>query len=410
VKIFLSSTEAILLEMSRKNLLFKIGCEFNKPDTKMMKKALLLSLCLLLASCGKQEEKPESIRPVRALQLVKEAIVQSRIFPGRTRAVNRSNLSFRVDGPMIERPVFVGDQVSKGQLLARIDPRDYEVNLQIVEGKLEQAEAQLRFAERDYERATNIWKKDPGAISKSLLDQKLETMNELKGQLVSLQGDVKAAEDRVSYTEMTSPFEGIIVATYVEPFEYVNAKQPIMRLLDTSKVEMVIDVPESQIAEIQDVQKIMVSFDSYPEREFEAKIKEIGTEASATTRTFPVTLLIEQPKDATILAGMAGYARLYGRDTPDFSEQGFLVPTTAIISDVDKSVTYVWLIDTGTMKVYLEPVEKGRLTERGVIITGGLNEGEWVVTSGANLLQEGQVVRILPVTLDEQGRQNEVAD
>jgi len=376
----------------------------------MMKKTLLLSLCILLTSCEKKEEEPRSIRPVRALQLVEEETIQSRVFPGRTRAVNRVNLSFRVDGPMIERPVFVGDQVIKGQLLARIDPRDYEVNLQIVKGKLERAEAQLRFAERDYERAMNIWKKDPGAISKSLLDQKFETMNELKGQLISLQGDVKAAEDRLAYTRMESPFEGIIVATYVEPFEFVNAKQPILRLLDTSKIEMVIDVPESQIAQIKDIEKIIVFFDSYPGREFNASIREIGTEASATTRTFPVTLLIDRPQDATLLAGMAGYARLYGRDTPEFSEQGYLLPTTAIISDVDKSVTYVWLIDNETMKVSLQPVEKGRLTERGVIITGGLKAGRWVVTSGANLLQEGQVVQILPVTLDEQGGQNEVAD
>jgi len=375
-----------------------------------MKQALLICLLILLTSCGKKEEKPESIRPVRALQIVAEETVQTRVFPGRTRAVNRVNLSFRVEGPMIERPAFVGERVNKGQLLAKIDPRDYEVNLQIVKGKLERAEAQLRFAERDYERAMNIWKKDPGAISQSLLDQKKETVNELKGQLVSLQGDVDAAQDQLSYTDLVSPFDGMIVATYVERFEYVNAKQSILRLLDTSRVEMVIDVPESQITEIKDVKEIKVILDSLPGREFDARIKEIGTEASATTRTFPVTLVIDQPEDATVLAGMAGYAMLFGQETPDFSEKGHLVPTTSIISDVDKKITYVWLINPDTMKAYLQPVQKGKLTERGVIITGGLKDGEWVVTSGANLLREGQVVRILPVTLDEQGRQNEMAD
>ena len=85
-----------------------------------MKRALLICLLALLSSCEKKEEVPQVVRPVRALQLVAEEVVQSRVYPGRTRAVNRVNLSFRVEGPMIERPAFVGDRVDRGQLLAKM--------------------------------------------------------------------------------------------------------------------------------------------------------------------------------------------------------------------------------------------------------------------------------------------------
>ncbi len=375
-----------------------------------MKNILALICFFCLTSCGKEAPPRQPVRPVRALKLTKEETIQTRVFPGRTRAVNRSNLSFRVDGPMIRRPVFVGDEVKKGQILAQIDPRDYEVRLQIARGNLARSEAQLRFARRDLQRATNIWKKDPGAISRSLLDQKNEEVNQLKGQIVSLEGEVEAAEDRLSDTNLLSPFDGIIVATFVEPFEFVNAKQPIIRLLDTSKVEMVIDVPESAISEIQNIRTVKVVFDAFPGREFEARIREIGTEASQTTRTFPVTVVMDQPGDVTILSGMAGAATLSGDEAAQYAEKGFLVPTTAVISDVDPSTTYVWLVNPETQRVYLQPVQKGKLLERGIMITGGLEEGDWVVASGANFLIEGQKVTLLPVIIDQQGRIDEMAD
>ncbi|NGX58438.1 MAG: Multidrug resistance protein MdtA [Chlamydiae bacterium] len=378
-----------------------------------MKIKLLITnvlVILFLTSCEKTVEKPETIRPVRAMKLVAEETIQTRVFPGRTRAINRVNLSFRVEGPMNERPMKVGDRVTKGEVLARIDPRDYEVNLQIAEGKLERSQAQLRFAERDYARAVSIWEKDPGAISKSLLDRKKEDVNQFKGEILSLEGDVEAAKDQLSYTKLIAPFDGMITATYVEPFEYVNAKQSILRILNTTKVEMVIDVPESQITEIPNAKEIFVQFDSLPGKKYPAKIIEIGTEASVTTRTFPVTLLIEQKEDGVILSGMAGYAYFFGKKTPDLSEKGYIVPTTSVISDVDKNITYVWLINPDTMRVYLQPVKKGKITERGIMLLGGVKEGDWVVTSGANLIREGQKVTILPITVDEQGRHHEMAD
>lgn len=365
----------------------------------------LIVFCLVVCAGCKEAPERVVIRPVRAMELEAQELVRLRSFPGRTQAVDRANLSFRVEGQLIERPAVVGVHVHEGQLLARLDPRDYETRVSQALGELERAQASLRFAENDYKRAQNIWKEDPGAISQSLLDEKKEAENRFAGQVRALEAQVEQAVDRVSYTYLRAPFTGVVVATYVENYEFVQAKQPIVRLLNTSKVEMVIDVPESMIGDIASVDKVLVEFDSLPGKEFPAEITEIGTEASSTTRTYPVTLLIDQPAEETIYAGMAGYAFLYSSTSEDFNEVGFLLPASALMTDDSLNETFVWVVDPETMTVSKRQVEKGRLTSRGIIITGGLLAGEWVVTAGVQYLHEGQLVRLSPVTLNDSGEQ-----
>ncbi len=358
-----------------------------------MRYLIIPALLFLCVGC-EQEQPPPPIRPVRAIQLEAAELVRLHSFPGRTRAVDRANLSFRVEGQLIERPAYVGDDVVKGQLLARLDPKDFEVAIQTALGRLEKAQADLRFAENDYVRATNIWKEDPGAISQSMLDQKKEEANRLKGEVHALEAEVEHAVDLLKYTYLRAPYNGVVVATYVENHEYVQAKQSVIRLLDTAQVEMVIDVPESMIADIPFVERVVVEFDAIPGKEYTATVKEIGAEASATTRTYPVTLLIDQPGEEEIYAGMAGYAFLFSSVTSEFNEEGFLIPPSALVTGDELEKTYVWIVNPESMTVHKREVEKGRLTSQGMMITSGLSEGEWLVTAGVHYLYEGQQVRL----------------
>lgn len=355
--------------------------------------SLLVLLSVLLAGCREQPLQ-KKIRPVRAMRVEKDSLLDMRRFPGRTQAVDRVNLSFRVDGVLIERPVLVGDSVPKGGLLARLDPRDYEVSLRNIEGSLQVAEAKLRFAESDLVRVERIWEKDPGAISESFLDQKTAERDQLIGEVASLKAQVEAAKDALSYTTLAAPFEGIVVATYVENFEFVSAKQPIVRLLDITQVEMSIDVPDSLINEIPGVQELIVQFEMFPGREFPAKLKEIGTEASVTTRTFPVTLVIDQPSDLKILSGMVGEARFTKTGPQESAEQLFVIPPSALFSDQELGQSFVWVIDPADSVVHRRKVMSGALTTRGMSIQSGLNEGEWIVTAGVHYLSDGEFVRI----------------
>jgi RND family efflux transporter MFP subunit len=138
-----------------------------------------------------------------------------------------------------------------------------------------------------------------------------------------------------------------------------------------------------------------VTFDALPGVEVTAAIKEIGKEASQATRTYPVTLAMEQPEGADILPGMAGEA-LMEADLPEESARlGIQIPTTALFAEEDTEKSYVWVIDQGTSTLERRQVQTGDLSEFGILIRSGLEAEEWVVVAGASLLSAGEEVRIL---------------
>ncbi len=352
-----------------------------------------------LSGCGQTEPEKTIIRPVRAVKVDDVAGLQSRGFPGRARATQEIDLAFRVDGPLITRPVNVGDHVKEGDVVARIDPRDFEVNLRNVRAQLAETKAALERARNDYRRQRNILKTDPGATSQAAVDRAREARDRAVASVDSLTASVASAQDQLDDTYLRAPFDGTVVSTFVENFQNVRAKQPIVRILDTSHIEMVVNVPESMITLAPLVQSVTIQFDAFPGREFKATISEIGTEASQTTRTFPVTLLMEQPDDVNILPGMAGTARADKVDFPEERQQkGVGVPVGAVFTPSTETQSHVWVIqptegDLGVLE--RRPVKTGDLTRLGVLITEGLSAGEWIVTAGVHSVEEGQTVRIL---------------
>ncbi|MGI9456051.1 MAG: efflux RND transporter periplasmic adaptor subunit, partial [Aeoliella sp.] len=177
--------------------------------------------------------------------------------------------------------------------------------------------------------------------------------------------------------------------------EDVRAKQHILRILDTSSIEMVISVPESAISLVPYVMDATCQFDAFPDRPIPAEVKEIGVEASRNTRTYPVTLLMKQPEDIRILPGMAG--RATGRvEMPKASEQqGVDIAESALLERDGKR--YVWVVQSGDGKTgttELREVELGELSARGLRNVKGLESGEVIVTAGAFYLSSGQEVRI----------------
>ena len=211
----------------------------------------------------------------------------------------------------------------------------------------------------------------------------------------SVRSALKRAELDLSYTVLEAPYAGRIVTVYAEDFEEVTAKEPIARLLDLSKIEIVVDIPETLITLAPLVEELTVNFDAFPGLELIGVIKEVGSEASQTTRTYPVTVVMDQPEDAVILPGMSGWARVSKAKRPDLTE-GLVVPTSALRPlDAGSDQMAVWIVDEASKTVSLRPVEVGRLLAVGTEVTDGLSLGEWIVTAGTFSLTENQQVRLL---------------
>jgi len=371
----------------------------------MIKWITILLLICVFSGCQEKTPPKETIRMVRALKVSDPAEFANRRFPGQARATQEVDLSFRVAGPLIERPINVGDEVPKGQELARIDPRDFEVVLRNAQGQLEQEQAVLKRAEADYERIVRIKKQDPGAVAQISVDRARQLVDSSQASIRSLQATVADAQNFLSYTYLEAPFDGIITATYVDNYQFVRARQPVARLIDHSQIEMIVNIPENLIHHADYLKAagkvFIVRFDPFPDRKFEAEIKEIGKEPSRTTRTYPVTLIMDQPEDIKILPGMAGKATRVVT-VPDMKDQsGIIIPETAVFSPDNSDTTYVWVIDDQAKTVSKRQVKVGELLDTGIAIADGLTPSEWIATAGVHYLQEGQQVRILSETPKE---------
>lgn len=371
--------------------------------------------------------------------------LRSRTFPGRAEAVDEVDLSFRVSGQVIKLPVRVGDRVAEGDLLAALDPIDYRTALDLARGNLMRAQAELAAMEAgarpeeilqlqaglseagssleraEAEHQRNVTLRERGAISQSEFDlsrtmrdraaAQVKTAQEAlrigqvgarKEDLMAKQGEIKAlqamvtdAENRLSFTSLMAPFEGGVAARFVDNFQTVQAQQPILRLLNTASIKVVVQVPESAISLAPLVEKVTCWFDAFPDREFEGRVFEIGTEATRTTRTFPVTALIDQPEDVKILPGMAGSVQAILDDSISIDQHQLTVPIGAVFTPDTQRQSYVWLVDEPSQTVNRRSVQTGAITSLGLTILEGIQPGDWVVTAGVHSLREGQRVRLM---------------
>jgi len=336
-------------------------------------------MSIMLVACSDEQVAEQTvIRPVKAMQVADVSGLSDRSFPGRAKATEQIDLSFDVSGKLTERPVNIGDTIEKGQIIARLDPRDFRA-------KLKSARAELQRDIQNFKRANDLIKKD--FISKSEFDR-------LEASVDIAEANVDLARKALSDSVIKAPFSGRIAKLYVENYQAVRAKENIARLLDTSKIEIIIDIPENLISNAPFIKNIKVRFDAFPGIEVPATIKEISNEASENTRTYPVTLIMEQPEGVEILPGMAGKAKGEAH-LPDKTNKGFYIPLSAVFSADESNNSYVWVIDEKNQTVNKREITTEALSQYGIKVIKGLQAGEWIATAGVHYLQQGQKISIL---------------
>jgi RND family efflux transporter MFP subunit len=353
------------------------------PQPKTRSALVLIGLSLILIACEKApvEEKP-IVRPVIIQTMGAAGLMGRQEYPGTIRAFQHAEMGFEVHGRIIEFRVKEGDEVTQGEILARLDDRDYQAQLKATQ-------ASLRKAQADLTRSLNVYKEDPGAISKETIDRDRRAVEVDQAQ-------VEVAQKAVEDTELRAPFAGRMARKLVEDFQNVQAKEPVLILQDTSTLEIEVNVPERDMVHVdpnRSKEEITASIQpevfvsALPDRSFPARIKEFATTADPVTRTFAVRLLFDNPRGVTILPGMTARVRI----TID-RERAWSVPVTAAQAD-DSGKPYVWKVDPDTMTVSRVPVELGDMSGDRVYVDSGLAEGELVAVSGVAELREGMKVR-----------------
>jgi len=364
--------------------------------------SLSISMLVIFIGCGKKEEPvaEEIIRPVKTMKVEDGPDSAGLTLPGKVRASQRVELAFKeVGGRLIELPIAgrEGQEVKEGELLARIDPRDFQTRLRNVQGRLKEAIASLDLANAEYDRVKRIQEQDPGAISGADIDRKREAVNMMEGRIKSLQAEVAAARDELSYTQLKAPFTGLIAKRYVDNFQEVQPKQAILALEDISHVELLIDVAENVMAvarnEGDDVIQAEAEFPTARGKKFNLEIKEYATRADPATQTYQVVLQMPQPDDISILPGMtATIAVSLGRQAA--RGKAVVIPAIAVLAE-PSGQSFVWVVDPKELTVKKQEVKVGMISgSENIDVTEGLEGGETIAVAGILQLQDGMKVRI----------------
>ena len=345
--------------------------------------AVLAAGLVVSGGCGERtEDEAAVVRPVKSM-VVGSVLSGSRSFPGRVEASEHVDLSFRVSGPLIDLPIERGQAVRRGQVLARVDPRDYRI-------ALDEARAAFTKAEADYVRYQNLYEKN--AVSVSDLDLHRAQRDVAKARMDD-------AEANLDYTHLRAPFAGVIGNRYVENFEEVRANQVICSVHDISVLDVVVDIPEHLIAGAGELGEaeldVIARFEAAPDREFALRFREVAAQADPATQTYELRLTMPQPEGLSVLPGMTAEVVAKGaRRAADSME--FIVPAGAVFPDPDGRTQAVWVIDPDRMTVHRREVVLGTVTGSGSVeIISGLRAGERIAVAGVSHMREGMKVRLM---------------
>ncbi|SLM61968.1 MULTISPECIES: efflux RND transporter periplasmic adaptor subunit [Dickeya] len=349
-------------------------------------------LCLLLAvsllsGCDNAPHAVQTAapRPVRTVtvQLASQGEVLSQT--GEIRPTQETSLGFRLDGRLITRPVDVGGEVKAGDIIATLDTRDSENQLQSAKADLTRALASEHLAERTLNRMKQL--APNGAISRAQLDEAQSNWSSAVSVRTSAQASVKSAQDRLDYTRLTAPVAGVITSVSANPGQVVSAGQEVVRLATFTGRDAVFNVSGRLISSGLKDPSVTVSLLSNPAVKAQGRVRDISPLADSETRTWRVRVsLIDPPKEMALGATVQGEVTLPAEDA-------LALPASALTRQGDAPAVFVVEPQTHTLR--LQPVTLGRYSEEQIFVTEGLHTGDSVVTAGVSKLRAGEKVTLL---------------
>jgi RND family efflux transporter MFP subunit len=347
--------------------------------------ASLTRLALLAVSTGLIAAAGLAPRPVRVQTVQFTPSAQSVTYSGTIEARVQAELAFRVSGKVIDRPVNLGDHVSAGQVLARLDPTDLrlavEAQLQAVAADM--ADAANARAER--QRYARLGQASP-AFMQSELEKRQAAALMADARLAQARRQLAQAQDQLAYASLRADADGAITALPVQVGQVVQAGQTVATLAHAQEIEADVDVPENRLPDVRAADRIEVTLWSAPDRKLRGRLREIGALADASSRTFNVRVSLLDPPPQGVL-GMTATVRFEHEAGAPVA----LLPASAIADAAGQPA--VWVLDPAASRAALRPVQVAALSNDGTVaISAGLHAGDQVITAGANEMRNDMPV------------------
>lgn len=346
----------------------------------------LIVAALALAACSQEKAAPvaEIIRPVKVVEIGEAQTTRQLDYSGSVRARVEMNLGFRVAGKVTERLVDIGQHVNAGDVLARIDPTDYALSVKSAQASLDAAERQVEIVDIAKKRAEQLYAKN--FAPKSQLDQATLTYDQAVATRDAARSTLSQAQNQVQYADLKATKDGIVTTVAADVGQVVAAGTPVMTVAVDGEKEVLIAVPEMDIAGFRPGKEVKASFWSDDALTLAGKVREVAGSADAQSRTFAVRVSL--PSDPRVLLGMtANVAATVGSKAQLVS-----VPLTAMAQKDGKQI--VWTVDRASDTVHPRAIKVANFTADGVAVADGLKQGDVVVAAGTQFMTENLKVKL----------------
>lgn len=344
----------------------------------------MTALSAVVSSCSQMSERrvngqEAAVRYVKTKTVEMYGEEERATFPGKIKAASDVSLAFRVAGPIRSIAVKEGSLVRRGQVLASLDTRDYELQLAATEAEYNRIKAE---ADRVIELHAS------GSVTDNDYDKAVFGLRQITAKL-------DAHRNELADTRLTAPFDGYVQKRFFENGETVGAGMPVVSMIDAGAPEVVINIPSSEYIRQERFDTYYCTVDIYPDKIFSLDL--LGITRKANMNQLYTVRLKMRPDDAPLPPpGMVTMVEIRYKQA---QAELVSIPYSALFEN--DGTSSVWIYNPATQTVSVRKIHLSEIRTNGtVVVSNGLQAGDIVVSAGVHSLHEGEKVRLLPATPD----------
>jgi len=365
----------------------------------------MLALAIILTGCGAppQQSEPARPTPVAVAEVQEYSGGEGLNYSASIVPYTQLPIAFKSGGyvtNILQRPgpdgkprnLQQGDYVKKDTVLTTVRQADYQHSVDQYKGQLEQAQAGRLKSQQDFARADALFKAN--ALTQSDYDAAKAQSDSTQGAVATAQAAVAQAQQALADCELRAPMDGQILQRNVELGMLVGAGTTAFTMGDMELVKAVFGVPDTLLSSVQLKQRQGIRTETYAQ-EFFGQVSAISPQADQKSRTFQIEVTIPNPK-GLLKSGMVATLDI---GSAKLRNPALVVPIEAVVSPSDGSKSFSVFVVThqgDKDTVHRRAVQPGPAFGNTVSIVEGVSRGEKVVVNGATLVNDGQVVRVIP--------------
>lgn len=367
-----------------------MACQPPLPTVHMFLKSIQIGAALacaaaMLAACSRPLPSPEPLRSVKLLTVGLEDMTASAEFAGEVRARVESRLGFRVAGKLVRRQAEPGQRVRAGDVLAQLDPQDYQLAADAGRAQLAAAATNRDLAAADFKRFKEL--REQNFISGAELERREANLRAAQAQFEQAQAQLAGQGNQTAYTRLLADVTGLVTAVDAEVGQVVAAGAPVLRIAQDGPRDVLFSVPEDRVTAIKIGSEVEVRSWSGGAT-FKGRVREVGASADPITRTFGIKVAIDGASAPPLGSTVSVLPKALERSGATVIK----LPTSAFRQDGQTAA--VWVLEAATMTVRLQPVQIATADGNDVVVAAGLQPGMQVVVAGVHVLSPGQKVTV----------------